>query len=112
MNPNSDEIPAIGDDALRLRVAELAAECARLRLENVELRRRFGVEATTAPTHTVVPDPTPTHFSGTLTNASPAEAKLSFFRRLFRGREDVFAVRWIGKDGKAGYSPAALKDWS
>jgi superfamily II DNA or RNA helicase len=112
VNPNSDEIPAIGDDALRSRVAELAAECARLRLENVELRRRLGAEATTAPTHTVVPDPTPPHFFGTLTNASPAEAKLSFFRRLFRGRDDVFAVRWIGKDGKAGYSPAALKDWS
>jgi superfamily II DNA or RNA helicase len=112
VNPNSDEFPAIGDDALRSRVAELAAECARLRLENVELRRRFRVEATTAPTHTVVPDSTPTHFSGTLTNASPAEAKLSLFRKLFRGREDVFAVRWIGKDGKAGYSPAALKDWS
>lgn len=114
MTSDSDEIFAIGDDdALRSRVAELAAECARLRRENEELRSRLGVEAATvAPIHTVVPNPTPAHVVGRITNASPAEAKLSLFRKLFRGREDVFAVRWIGKDGKAGYSPAALKDWS
>ncbi len=114
MTPDSDEIFAIGnDDALPSRVAELAAECTRLRRENEELRSRLGVEAATvAPIHTLVPDPTPTYVAGRITNASPAEAKLSLFRKLFRGREDVFAVRWIGKDGKAGYSPAALKDWS
>ena len=35
-------------------------------------------------------------------------------RRLkasFRGREDVYAVRWEGKGGKSGYSPAAAMDW-
>ncbi len=114
VTPDSDEIFAIGnDDALRSHVAELAAECARLRRENEELRSRLGVEAATvAPIHTAVPDLTPTRVAGRITNASPAEAKLSLFRKLFRGREDVFAVRWIGKDGKAGYSPAALKDWS
>jgi superfamily II DNA or RNA helicase len=114
VTPDSDEIFAIGnDDALPSRVAELAAECTRLRRENEELRSRLGVEAATvAPIHTLVPDPTPTYVAGRITNASPAEAKLSLFRKLFRGREDVFAVRWIGKDGKAGYSPAALKDWS
>ena len=65
-----------------------------------------------APMPSVVPDSTLTHGTGRLTNASSAAEKLSLFRRLFRGREDVFAMRWIGKDGKAGYSPTALKDWS
>ena len=114
MTSDSDEILANGNDGvLQSRVAELAAECARLRLENEELRRRLGVEAEiVAPMPSVVPDPTLTHGTGRLTNASPTAEKLSLFRRLFRGREDVFAMRWIGKDGKAGYSPTALKDWS
>jgi hypothetical protein len=28
---------------------------------------------------------------------------------LFKGREDVYAVRWEGRNGKAGYSPACAK---
>ncbi len=35
------------------------------------------------------------------------ERKVSLFRSLFRGREDVYAVRWDSeKTGKAGYSPS------
>jgi hypothetical protein len=31
---------------------------------------------------------------------------------LFRGREGVYALRWIGKDGiRAGYSPACANEW-
>lgn len=37
--------------------------------------------------------------------------KISLLRALFRGREDVFAVRWEFGD-KAGYSPASLRDWT
>ncbi|MEO8854894.1 MAG: DEAD/DEAH box helicase family protein [Ginsengibacter sp.] len=32
------------------------------------------------------------------------------FHSLFRGREDVFAIRW-GKDGKSGYMPAYDLNW-
>ena len=32
--------------------------------------------------------------------------RLSLFRSLFRGREDVYAKRWVSKDGqRAGYKP-------
>lgn len=31
--------------------------------------------------------------------------QLALFRSLFKGREDVFAVRWE-KEGKSGYMPA------
>ena len=37
--------------------------------------------------------------------------KISLFRALFRGREDVFAVRWESGE-KAGYSPASIRDWT
>jgi superfamily II DNA or RNA helicase len=42
--------------------------------------------------------------------SSPKE-KVQLFKSLFRGREDVFAVRWTAKNGKSGYSPACLNDW-
>lgn len=38
--------------------------------------------------------------------------KLALFRRLFRGREDVWALRWESKNsGKSGYTPACANEW-
>ena len=37
---------------------------------------------------------------------SPAELKVALFRGLFRGREDIYAVRWERPDGRGGYAPA------
>src|SRR6202162_1916564 len=98
---------------LEERVKTAQAECERLRNENVRLRAMLGV-------HEPVPEhpassaagsaPTPLPFdSGP--EASTPEQKIALFRGLFRGREDVYAVRWEGKGGKAGYSPAGVMDW-
>ena len=95
-----------------LRLASLEAECARLRTENVGLRKRLGVETGAEERLQTTPADLPAQPRGAVTNHSPASEKVALFRRMFRGREDVFAVRWTGRDGKAGYSPAALKDWS
>ncbi|HDX5703047.1 TPA: DEAD/DEAH box helicase family protein [Escherichia coli] len=38
--------------------------------------------------------------------------KVALFRRLFRGRDDVWALRWESKtSGKSGYSPACANEW-
>ncbi|MEY2149997.1 MULTISPECIES: TOTE conflict system archaeo-eukaryotic primase domain-containing protein [Rhodanobacter] len=38
--------------------------------------------------------------------------KVALFRRLFRGRTDVYPVRWASKStGKSGYSPACANEW-
>lgn len=38
--------------------------------------------------------------------------KVALFRRLFRGRDDVFQKFWINtKTGRKGYSPACSNDW-
>ena len=38
--------------------------------------------------------------------------KLALFRRLFRGRTDVYPIRWESKTTtKAGYSPACANEW-
>ena len=46
-----------------------------------------------------------------LSRISTAE-KVALFRRLFRGRTDVYPIRWEGKtSGKSGYAPACANEW-
>ena len=40
------------------------------------------------------------------------QRRLDIFRGLFRGREDVFAQRFVSKAGKAGYQPVCKNRWS
>lgn len=41
------------------------------------------------------------------------EEKVSLFRSLFKGREDVFARRWYSRtSGKSGYQPVCLREWN
>jgi len=38
--------------------------------------------------------------------------KVALFRRLFRGRSDVYPIRWESKTtGKSGYAPACANEW-
>ena len=44
---------------------------------------------------------------------SPAEVKITLFRSLFRGREEVYARRYENaRSGKAGYQPACANEWA
>ena len=41
-----------------------------------------------------------------------AASKIELFRDLFRGRQDVFAVRWENRaKGRSGYSPRCGNEW-
>lgn len=86
------------------RMERILAECARLREENARLRELLA-------THGFPPEPPP---AATLDAGNPLspEAKVALFRSLFRGREDVYAVRWEAKDGRSGYAPAGKRDWN
>lgn len=45
-------------------------------------------------------------------NRLSIEQKIGLFKRLFRGRQDLFPVRWQSRaSGKAGYSPACANEW-
>ena len=87
---------------------ELAAENARLlgiikalKEENAVLRSMLPPEAELPP-KPIEPDSKPQ----TLDRETIIAQRLSLFRSLFRGREDVYARRWVSKDGqKAGYKP-------
>jgi len=43
--------------------------------------------------------------------AEITEDNIVLFASVFRGRQDIYAVRWE-KDGKSGYIPACKVDWS
>ncbi len=49
------------------------------------------------------------------TSAQPSlttEQKVKLFKRLFRGRDDVFPLRWYSqKSGRSGYAPACSNEW-
>lgn len=85
-----------------------AADLARLQAENarlIALLDLHGIEwrlpQSVAP---VTREPEPQRLS-------PAE-KVALFRRLFRGRTDVYPIRWEGKtSGRAGYTPACANEW-
>jgi hypothetical protein len=49
------------------------------------------------------PPPVPTHFT--------IDDQIALFRRLFRGREDVYPQRWESAKGASGYSPACGNEW-
>jgi hypothetical protein len=48
----------------------------------------------------------------TVDQHSSAQAKIVFFRSLFRGRDDVYPRHFENRQtGKAGYSPACGNEW-
>jgi len=100
-----------GQDDIQERLKTKQEECQRLREENARLRAMLGIEHSpaTGPVSqsVLVPKLSSTDTSG----VSTPEKKIALFRNLFRGREDVFAIRWEGKSGKSGYSPACIMDW-
>jgi len=47
-----------------------------------------------------------------INNHSPPEIKITLFRSLFKGRENVYATRFESrKTGKSGYRPVCRNEW-
>lgn len=61
-----------------------------------------------------IPIQPPTHAPTLEAEASSLSTgdKIALFRRLFRGRTDVYPIRWESKKtGKSGYAPACANEW-
>ena len=83
-------------------------ELASLRAENARLAallEAHGVD------WRLPPPPTMPSFAADAPRLSTHD-KVALFRRLFRGRQDVYAIRWEKKaTGKSGYAPACANEW-
>jgi len=44
-------------------------------------------------------------------SALDTRSKVALFRRLFRGRTDIYPLRWESNSGKSGYAPACANEW-
>jgi superfamily II DNA or RNA helicase len=92
-------------------MAEIAnsfdSELAKLRAENARLSALLdahGIEWR-------MPEPAQQAPTEQEQSRIPTEEKIALFRRLFRGRNDVYPIRWESKSGKSGYSPACANEW-
>jgi hypothetical protein len=86
-------------------------ECERLRKENLRLRAMLGIQNSTPGESSQTAIPAAMISEGGGAGPPTPERRIALFRCLFRGREDVYAVPWEGKNGRSGYSPAGAIDW-
>ena len=91
------------------RMSTTEAEFIQLRAENDALK------ALLAKHGIAVPQPSISNIRDAAlqpsANGLSPKAKVQLFRRLFRGREDIYPVRWLNKAGKPGYSPLCANKW-
>ena len=84
-----------------------------LRAENTRLRHLLAEHSIPIPDFAKEkPPPTQTPKPvGEVSTLDRAARRIALYRSLFRGREDVYAVRWENPDGRSGYAPKADRDW-
>ena len=78
--------------------------------ENQYLRHILREHGITFPSRLDARPPKPNQLAGSSAGYS-VEEKILIFRKLFRGRTDVYPVRWSSQNGKSGYSPACANEW-
>ncbi|OGA72934.1 MAG: DEAD/DEAH box helicase [Betaproteobacteria bacterium RIFCSPLOWO2_12_FULL_65_14] len=101
MTASGRSLPGKGSTSEPDSLAALQAENERL----IALLKANGIEWRLAPEPaTSPPKPESSRLS--------TEAKVALFHRRFRGRTDVYPVRWESKTtGKSGYAPACANEW-
>jgi len=93
--------------------AEEQDELRQLREENARLKAlltRNGIAWEEQPAPEPAHTPTPPEPVLSQTPFTTTE-KIALFRRLFRGRTDVYPQRWESSKGTSGYSPACGNEW-
>lgn len=111
-NRPSNTPVAVTTDDLVGELARLRTEVEALRSENERLRRFVPADISgVAAAHQQIwspslfgPEPSPATLPP-ITAASPLAERLGLLRSLFRPREDVYAHRWEGRNGRTGWSP-------
>jgi superfamily II DNA or RNA helicase len=96
-----------------IKISELVARLAELERERAEIVTEINTlrsvqrEGTTAIR--IVPS---AEAENPIDRNSTIRQKIALFRRLFRGRPDVFPIRWENRTtGRSGYAPACANEW-
>ncbi|MCP4277973.1 MAG: DEAD/DEAH box helicase family protein [Gammaproteobacteria bacterium] len=89
----------------------LEEEANALRQENDYLRKLLEQHGITS--QTTIANVSPKTVDDEPSKHYSVKEKITLFRNLFRGRADVYPVRWESKGGssKSGYSPACGNEW-
>ena len=101
------------EQSLREAIAHEETQLAKLADKYNKTQERLAslkTELATMEPTLIVPSSPEIQTSGDI--PTTAEGKISLFRQLFRGRDDVFPLLWISsKTGRKGYSPACNNEW-
>ncbi len=101
------------EQSLRQAIAREEANLATLEQKQQKSRRRLAalMAELTALASPISILPTSAKQPSVKIPATPKE-KISLFRKLFRGRSDVYPMLWMSsKTGRKGYSPACGNEW-
>ena len=94
------------NEAKQIKIEQLRQENLRLKA----LLDAHGITWEQEPVTYTAPLPKPTFAHESSPTLDSAE-KVALFRNLFRGRTDVYPLRWESAKGKSGYSPACANEW-
>jgi superfamily II DNA or RNA helicase len=95
------------------RITELMARLTALERERADVVAEINTLRSMRSEETESIEVVPSGNAGDATDRnSPIEKKLALFRRLFRGRSNVYPIRWENRTtGRSGYAPACANEW-
>lgn len=89
---------------------ELLQQVQHLQRENQVLRERLGISQDEPIPLPSTPPNQPYQLEP---NNLSDDEKITLFRSLFKGRDDVYAQRWFSRSsGKSGYQPVCANEWN
>jgi hypothetical protein len=97
-----------------IRITELITRLTALERERAAIAAEIETLQSAPSEQTAAIKGIPSEKAGDLVDRnSTIENKIALFRRLFRGRSDVFPIRWENRKtgGRSGYAPACANDW-
>ena len=94
------------------QITNLKRELAALEAQRDVLKNKIAQLQNSLAADTKIADPTVAYGDHQVTGESSEAEKITLFRSLFRGREDVFPKRFESKrTGKSGYQPVCNNEW-
>src|SRR5258708_6089659 len=106
-------MPIFSMTQMDARISKLVARLRELERERAEIVAEINTLRSTQSEGTAAIKAVPSAKTGDpIDRNSTIKQKIALFRRLFRGRPDVFPIRWENRTtGRSGYAPACANEW-